>query len=79
MSGSIDKSLKLFTFESGSGRYLFEKELTYHDEYVYSTTAAVGGDGFFSGSKDKKIFRLDSHGNPTMEYVGHESVVNSLH
>ena len=79
ISGSIDKSLKLFNFDKDHGRYIFEKELAYHDEYVYSVTAAVNNTGFFSGSKDRKIFKLDVHGNPLMEYLGHEGVVNSLH
>ncbi len=38
----------------------------------------VDGNGFFTGSKDKKIFRVDLQGNPLMVYEGHESTVNSL-
>ena len=39
---------------------------------------SVTGTGFFSAGKDKRIVFIDIEGNPTLEYLGHEGVVNSL-
>jgi len=36
------------------------------------------GDGFFTGGKDSKIFKVDLMGNPLQLFEGHESTVNSL-
>ncbi len=36
LAGSIDKSSKLFVLNNRSGKYDFEKEMTYHDGFVYS-------------------------------------------
>lgn len=38
----------------------------------------VAGDGFFTGGKDCKIFKIDLMGNPVQLFEGHESAVNSL-
>ena len=38
----------------------------------------IDGEGFFTGGKDAKIFKVDLFGNPVMLYEGHESAVNSL-
>ena len=78
VSGSIDKSVKTFSLHKATGKYNFEKQLTYHDSFVYSVQASVADDGFFSASKDKRIIRVDLEGNPVKEFLGHENVVNSL-
>lgn len=38
----------------------------------------ITGDGFFTGGKDNKIFKVDLMGNPVQLFEGHESTVNSL-
>lgn len=78
MSGSIDTSTKLFMLNNATGKYSFEKELKYHTGFVYAITPSVVQDGFFTGSKDSKIFKVDLMGNPVMMYEGHEGAVNSL-
>jgi phospholipase A-2-activating protein len=45
---------------------------------VYATAPSVEGDGFFTGGKDGKIFKVDLLGNPLMVYEGHEAAVNSI-
>lgn len=77
LSGSIDKTLKLFNL-SNSGRYEFDKELSYHDNFVYSICPQVSGSGWFTGGKDNKIMMIDAEGNPMQELLGHEGAVNSL-
>jgi hypothetical protein len=44
----------------------------------FLTNCSIIGDGFFTGSKDMKIMKVDLMGNPVMIYEGHESTVNSL-
>jgi WD40 repeat protein len=45
---------------------------------VYAVHHNVGGNGFFSASKDRKIYHIDGEGNPAKLFEGHENVVNSL-
>ncbi|TNV85584.1 hypothetical protein FGO68_gene1924 [Halteria grandinella] len=78
LSGSIDSTSKLFTLSNLTGKYEFDKELSYHTGFVYSTAPSVSGDGFFTGGKDAKIFKVNLLGDPLMQYEGHEAAVNSL-
>lgn len=78
LSGSIDKSSKLFILNNATGKYDFDKEIVYHQDFVYATAPSVTGDGFFTGGKDGKIFKVDLMGNPVMIFEGHESAVNSI-
>ena len=59
-------------------RYDFEKELNYHDSFVYAIQPDVGGNGFYTASKDMKIIHVDQIGNPNLIFEGHQNVVNSL-
>jgi WD40 repeat protein len=34
VSGSIDKSAKLFSMDRASGKYTFEREFVYHEDFV---------------------------------------------
>ena len=36
VSGSIDKSVKLFLFDKSNGKYAFEREFSYHDAFIYA-------------------------------------------
>ena len=36
VSGSIDKSVKLYDLDKTTGKYSFEKEFTYHDDFIYA-------------------------------------------
>jgi hypothetical protein len=38
----------------------------------------VAGDGFFTGGKDGKVFKVDLMGNPLGLFEGHEAAVNSI-
>jgi phospholipase A-2-activating protein len=78
LSGSIDSSSKLFLLDNSTGRYDFDKEISYHTGFVYSTAPSITGDGFFTGGKDTKIFKVNLLGDPLNMYEGHESAVNSL-
>ena len=88
MSGSIDTTSKLFVLDNATGLYDFDKELNYHQAFVYAVAPrylnlwfnlySVVGDGFFTGGKDCKVFKVDLMGNPVQMYEGHESAVNSI-
>lgn len=36
VSGSIDKSLKLYNLDKSNCKYSFEREFTYHDDFIYA-------------------------------------------
>lgn len=38
LSGSVDKTSKIFNINNRSGKYEFQKEISYHDGFVLSTT-----------------------------------------
>ena len=40
LSGSIDKTTKLFMLNNATGKYEFEKELAYHTDFVYAVAAS---------------------------------------
>jgi WD40 repeat protein len=50
----------------------------YHEGFIYAVLASADSNGFFSASKDKKIYHIDSFGNPSILFEGHEGAVNSL-
>lgn len=78
VSGSIDKSTKLFQINNTNGKYSFDREFVYHEGFIYAVLSSVDANGFFSASKDKKIYHIDSFGNPSILFEGHEGAVNSL-
>ena len=78
VSGSIDKSVKLFSFDKSNGKYAFEKEFAYHDSFVYAVHPNKSSNGFYSASKDRKLMHVDGEGNPAKLFEGHENCVNSL-
>ena len=79
MSGSIDKSVKLHVPSATLiGKYDFDKEFTYHESFVYALTPEIMANGFFSGSKDQKIYHVDAQGNPARIFSGHDGPVSSL-
>ena len=78
VSGSIDKSVKMFLLDRSDAKYAFERELTYHDEFIYAVHPHIGNNGFYTASKDRKIMHIDGEGNPAMLFEGHENCVNSL-
>lgn len=55
LTGSIDRTNKLFSLNNATGKYDFEKEFTYHTEYIYSVIPQIEGNGFFTGARDKKV------------------------
>jgi len=78
ISGSIDKSSKIFALNSDTGKYDFQNSVTYHTGFVVSVCPMVNGLGFFSGGRDNKIMMMDILGSPVQELLGHEGAVNSL-
>lgn len=65
VSGSIDKSVKMFMIDKSNGKYAFEKEFAYHDSFVYAVHPNKSSNGFYSASKDRKIIHVDGEGNPS--------------
>lgn len=78
MSGSIDKTQKLFHLNPTSGKYDFVKEVKYHEGFILDICPMVSGLGFFSGARDNKIMMVDLEGNPVQQLLGHQGAVNSL-
>jgi phospholipase A-2-activating protein len=78
MSGSIDKSAKLFILNNATGKYEFENEFMHHNDFVYSICPSVTGDGFFTGGKDGKAYKVDLKGNKLQTFTGHTGAVNSI-
>ena len=78
MSGSIDKTVKQFVMIGESGKYDYDKEFKYHEGFVYALHPCIEGNGYFSASKDMKVFHVDKDGNPSMLFEGHENAVNSI-
>ena len=64
MSGSIDKTNKLYNLNSSTGKYEFEKEVKYHDGFVMAIEPMVTGLGFFSAGRDNKVYVIDLQGDP---------------
>ena len=71
MSGSIDMTNKMYNYNSGSGRYDFDKEVKYHDGFVLNIIPEITGNGFLSAGRDNKILHIDNHGTPILEFNGH--------
>ena len=78
MSGSIDFSNKMYSLNPATGKYDYLKEIVHHEGFVMDIIPSVTGTGFFSAGKDQRIVLIDIEGNPTLEYMGHTSSVNSL-
>lgn len=75
--------------DNSTGKYFYDKDLAYHSSFVYAIQPSyftilihllirVTQDGFFTGSKDTTIMKVDLMGNPVCVYSGHEGAVNSL-
>ena len=78
MSGSIDMSNKIYNLNNAIGKYNFQKEVKYHEGHVLELCPQVGGDGWFSGGRDKKAILISNQGDPIMEFIGHEGAINSI-
>jgi phospholipase A-2-activating protein len=78
MSGSIDKTNKLYLLDNSTGRYDFVREVKYHDGFVLCIIPLINGEGFISAGRDNKIFQIDLEGNPVREFNDHTAAVNSL-
>ena len=61
---------------TSTGIYEFDKELVYHEGFVYAL--AIGQTHFFSSSKDRKVYQFDLHGSPEGVFEGHENSVNCV-
>ncbi|EGR28845.1 phospholipase a2 activating, putative [Ichthyophthirius multifiliis] len=78
ISGSTDKTVKIFQFVQELKKYELLYEANFFDDYIYSVKVLQNGNGFIIGSKDKNIYILDLSGNPIQVLNGHEGPVNSL-
>jgi len=78
VTGSFDKTCAFFSWSEGDGGYIHLRDTNYHDDYVYVVRSEINNNGFFSGSKDRKIILMDNTGNPLGEYLGHSSIVNDI-
>ena len=59
VSGSIDKSAKLFGLDRSSGKYTLEREFDYHDSFIFSVYPHVSNNGFYTACQDTKIMHID--------------------
>jgi phospholipase A-2-activating protein len=78
MTGAMDLRNRLFNLHAESGKYEFDKEVQYHQGYVYSVSPAQDGISFFSSGKDGMVYRIDLQGNPVMELQAHDAAVNCV-
>jgi len=81
VTGSFDKTCAFYQCDE-KGSYSFLKDTFYHDDYIYVVKSDALDQGFFSGSKDKRIIYMDNEGNPLGEYLGenngHSATINSI-
>ena len=45
---------------------------------MLSNLSSIKNNGFYSSGKDRRVMHIDSQGNPTLIFEGHENNVNSL-
>ena len=76
VTGSIDKTCKIYKKENG--QYDFLNEVNLFSDYILSILVRNNHDGFIVGCKDKHIYVLDIQGNPLQQLEGHQGPVNSL-
>jgi WD40 repeat protein len=72
LSGSADRTCRLYDLDNLSGRYLPTRALTYHQDSVLCAAPMVSGLGFFTGGQDNTIKMVDLEGNLIREFNGHE-------
>ena len=65
--------------------WVLDKTLQHHNDFVYALTDSCGGSTssstgghFYTGSKEKLIYKVDYQGNPLLQFVGHEGPICSL-
>jgi len=75
VSGGLDKQINVWKLVDTV--FMKENTLLHHEDFVYALCASADG-GFYSGGKDKAIYRLDTSGNPVAQFVGHDGAVCSL-
>lgn len=78
MTGAMDLRNRLFQLHHDSGKYEFDKEVQYHQGYVYSVKASHDKASFFSAGKDGRVYQIDPSGNPMLELQAHEQPVNCV-
>ena len=64
--------------EDAPETYTIDKLLQHHGDFVYCVCDAAGSEHFYSGSKDKQIYKLDYVGNPVLQFSGHDGAVCSV-
>mmetsp|Transcript_8148 Transcript_8148/g.19441 ORF Transcript_8148/g.19441 Transcript_8148/m.19441 type:complete len:753 (-) Transcript_8148:238-2496(-) len=75
-TGALDEHVLVWK-KSEDGSWLEDKRMHYHTDYVYCLAASSNG-GFYSGAKDKTIYRMDAEGSPMLQFEGHEGPVCSV-
>ena len=78
LSGSIDTTCQLFSRSPNDPKFELQAPITLFDDYIYNVIVRPDNEGFIVGCKDKKIYLLDSEGNPTGMLEGHTDAINSL-
>ena len=48
VSGSMDKSAKLFGLDKQSGKYTLEREFDYHDSFIFCVYPDISNNGFYT-------------------------------
>eukprot|EP00392_Amoebophrya_sp_AT5.2_P019426 g20256.t1 len=84
VTGGVDALVCLFKpvyAEDGKRvkHYDLDKRLHHHSDFVYAVADSVEGDWFYSGGREKTIFKLDyASGNRLLQFLGHDGAVCSL-
>jgi phospholipase A-2-activating protein len=75
-TGGLDRAVILWRL-GDDGKFVKDATFNHHEHFVYALCPSSDG-GFYSGSKDMNIFKLDSSGNPVKQFQGHGMAVCSL-
>jgi WD40 repeat protein len=78
ISGSVDKSCKIYKRVEGTGKYDLHHEINISDDFIYCVKVKKDLSGFIIGSKDRNVYLTDIDGNPDGILEGHTNAVCSL-
>jgi len=79
VSGGLDAQVILWRRPTPTEGFVLHKKLSHHSDSVYAVAPSNEVQGaFYSASKDKTAVRVDTDGNPVLQFVGHEGPVCAI-
>ncbi|CAD7931002.1 unnamed protein product [Amoebophrya sp. A25] len=83
LTGGVDALVCMWkaVYDEGTKKlkhFDLEKRLHHHSDFVYSLCDGVGDEYFYSGGKEKTIFKMGYDGLRQLQFFGHEGAVCSL-